>query len=84
MVFIHLTWTTIQNKFLCKRKMLFLLTPITKQMTSPDVYDPSPYFTQSYNRYSYVINNPMRYTDPSGCDWIGSGLYQRAIKQKTK
>ncbi len=22
--------------------------------------------TQSYNRYSYVLNNPLRYTDPSG------------------
>ncbi|MEJ2419768.1 MAG: RHS repeat-associated core domain-containing protein, partial [Exilibacterium sp.] len=22
--------------------------------------------TQSYNRYSYVLNNPVRYTDPSG------------------
>ncbi|EGG95113.1 Rhs family protein [gamma proteobacterium IMCC1989] len=22
--------------------------------------------TQSYNRYSYVLNNPMKYTDPSG------------------
>ncbi len=22
--------------------------------------------TQSYNRYSYVMNNPLKYTDPSG------------------
>ena len=22
--------------------------------------------TQSYNRYSYVLSNPMSYTDPSG------------------
>ncbi len=43
------------------------------------VYDPSigrfqvadphiqaPLNTQSYNRYSYVLNNPLKYTDPSG------------------
>ena len=45
--------------------------PITKQMTSPDIFDQSSYFTQSYNRYSYAINNPMRYTDPSGYVEIG-------------
>ncbi len=27
----------------------------------PDVYNP-----QSLNRYSYVLNNPLKYTDPSG------------------
>nr|VFJ66174.1 MAG: RHS repeat-associated core domain-containing protein [Candidatus Kentron sp. DK] len=26
----------------------------------------SPYSSQSYNRYSYVLNNPLKYTDPSG------------------
>ncbi len=26
----------------------------------------SPYDTQAYNRYSYVNNNPLKYTDPSG------------------
>ena len=25
-----------------------------------------PGFTQSYNRYTYVLNNPLAYTDPSG------------------
>jgi len=25
---------------------------------------------QSWNRYSYVMNNPLRYTDPSGMIWV--------------
>jgi len=25
--------------------------------------------TQSYNRYAYVMNNPMKYNDPSGYFW---------------
>ena len=25
-----------------------------------------PHHAQSYNRYSYVLNNPLAYTDPSG------------------
>ena len=28
--------------------------------------------TQSYNRYSYVLNNPLKYTDPSG--WINKSV----------
>jgi hypothetical protein len=33
---------------------------------SPDPFVQSPGFSQSYNRYSYCLNNPLRYTDPSG------------------
>ena len=31
-----------------------------------DPFVQAPDNTQSYNRYSYVLNNPLRYTDPSG------------------
>jgi len=37
---------------------------------------------QSYNRYSYCVNNPLRYTDPTGHDYVGDvgsmfvGYYQ--------
>ena len=27
---------------------------------------PSPQYAQNFNRYSYVFNNPLKYTDPSG------------------
>lgn len=32
-----------------------------------------PGMPQSWNRYSYVINNPTRYTDPTGLDWFKLG-----------
>lgn len=40
--------------------------PLIGRMLSPDNYIQSPGFSQSYNRYSYVWNNPLKYTDPSG------------------
>ncbi len=43
-----------------------LYDPVVGQMLSLDNYIQSPDFTQSYNRYSYVWNNPLKYTDPSG------------------
>jgi RHS repeat-associated protein len=33
---------------------------------SADPFIPDPLNTQSYNRYSYVFNNPLSFTDPSG------------------
>jgi len=36
---------------------------------SPDPYVQAPYNSQNYNRYSYCLNNPLKYTDPDG-EWI--------------
>jgi len=36
------------------------------QFVQPDTLIPEPYNPQSYNRYSYTQNNPIRYTDPTG------------------
>lgn len=33
---------------------------------SPDNYIQEPFSTQSFNRYGYVFNNPLKYNDPSG------------------
>jgi len=33
---------------------------------SPDNYVQSPTYSQNFNRYSYAVNNPLKYTDPIG------------------
>jgi RHS repeat-associated protein len=40
--------------------------PLLGRFLSPDAYVQAPFNTQSYNRYSYVVNNPLTLTDPSG------------------
>lgn len=40
--------------------------PILSRMLRPDDYVQSPFSIQGYNRYSYCMNNPMRYSDPTG------------------
>lgn len=39
---------------------------VTGHFLSPDPFVQAPGFTQSFNRYAYVFNNPLSYTDPSG------------------
>ena len=36
---------------------------------------------QSYNRYSYVLNDPLKYTDPSGHEDVYTGASGRAMLQ---
>ncbi|CAB5499050.1 Rhs-family protein, partial [Bathymodiolus thermophilus thioautotrophic gill symbiont] len=43
--------------------------PQIGRFLSADPHIQDPYNTQSYNRYSYVMNNPLKYTDPSGYSW---------------
>ncbi len=40
--------------------------PALGRFISPDSIVPEPGNPQSLNRYSYVTNNPLRYTDPTG------------------
>ncbi|MBD8348453.1 RHS repeat-associated core domain-containing protein [Dysgonomonas sp. HGC4] len=43
-----------------------LYDPVLGRFLSPDPYVQAPWLTQSFNRYSYAFNNPLRYTDPNG------------------
>ena len=43
-----------------------LYDPLLGRFLSPDPYVQDPDFTQNYNRYSYCLNNPLKYTDESG------------------
>lgn len=40
--------------------------PLLRRFLSPDNYVQQVDNTQNYNRYGYVLNNPLLYTDPSG------------------
>ena len=45
--------------------------PVTSSFLSVDAYVQSPDNSQSFNRYAYCQNNPLRYTDPTGWQQIG-------------
>lgn len=45
--------------------------PYLGRFLSADPVLPDAFGLQSYNRYSYVINNPLKYTDPTGNVQIG-------------
>ena len=47
-----------------------LYDPIIARFLSPDNNVQMPDYTQNLNRYSYCINNPLKYTDPNG-EWFG-------------
>jgi hypothetical protein len=43
-----------------------LYDPALGRFLSPDPFVQAPDFSQSFNRYSYALNNPLKYTDESG------------------
>ena len=40
--------------------------PVVGAFLSPDPYVQAPDMPQNLNRYAYCLNNPLKYTDPSG------------------
>ncbi|MBJ7880427.1 hypothetical protein JEM65_07145 [Gelidibacter salicanalis] len=43
-----------------------LYDPVIHRFLMPDNFIQDPYNTQSFNSYGYVLQNPLKYTDPSG------------------
>ena len=47
-----------------------LYDPVLGRFLSPDPYVQMPDFTQNFNRYSYCLNNPLKYVDKDGEFWF--------------
>ena len=47
-----------------------LYDPVLGRMLSPDIFIQEQFNTQSFNRYSYCVNNPLKYSDKNGY-WFG-------------
>ncbi|MGP1501428.1 MAG: RHS repeat-associated core domain-containing protein [Bergeyella cardium] len=43
-----------------------LYAPLLRRFLNADENIQDPYNTQNYNKYGYVLNNPLMYNDPSG------------------
>jgi len=55
-----------------------LYDPAIGRFLSPDPYVQMPENSQNFNRYSYCLNNPLKYTDESGeiiTEWIILGAF---------
>jgi hypothetical protein len=48
-------------------------------MMSADPMVPDPLNVQAWNRHSYVINNPLVFTDPNGYGFFGMRSWGKAI-----
>ena len=59
----HLDWCGLINM------NARLYDPFYGRFLSPDPYVQAPDFTQNFNRYSYALNNPLKYTDEDG-EWV--------------
>ena len=56
--------------------------PTLGRFLQADPFIQAPSNTQSFNRYAYVWNNPLRYTDPSG--YFTASIRRGLIKAATK
>jgi RHS repeat-associated protein len=57
-----------------------LYDPFIGRFISPDTIVPDPYNPQSLNRYTYCLNNPLNYTDPSGHFWEWGEEFWKSLK----
>lgn len=56
----HLTWHGLINM------NARMYDPVLGRFLSPDPFVQAPDLSQNFNRYTYAMNNPFRYTDQSG------------------
>jgi RHS repeat-associated protein len=52
--------------------------PVIGRFVSPDTIIPNPSNPQCFNRYTYCMNNPLKYVDPSGNIVTVNGVDVRA------
>ena len=57
-----------------------LYDPVVGRFLSPDPIIKNPFNTQDFNRYSYCINNPLKYVDLSGMYYDPRCAYKRNYK----
>ena len=57
--------------------------PAIGRFVSPDSIVPAPGYPPALNRYSYVYNNPLKYTDPSGhsAEWVNEDWRKEFIRK---
>ena len=62
------TWNTTSSWLTAhsSQQVSRMYDPLVGRILSPDIVIQDPEYFQSYNRYSYCFNNPLRFTDPSG------------------
>ncbi|MFT4176049.1 MAG: RHS repeat-associated core domain-containing protein [Luteolibacter sp.] len=50
--------------------------PELGRFLSPDPFVQVPEYSQNFNRYSYVLNNPLNAIDPSGFSWLSKVFHK--------
>jgi hypothetical protein len=58
--------------------------PHTGRFIQPDPHIQAPEHLQSFNRYSYVLNNPLNATDPTGeiWGWIAAAVFTAIVAKE--